>query len=66
MTKGIDGYIKGKLAGMIYYRALAQSADAKPPANPFPSSEYQAYVEWNNGFGDGFADGALCTARKVA
>ncbi len=66
MSSGIDGYIKGKLAGMIYYRALEQNALAKAPANPYPTSEHSAYLEWNHGFGDGFADGPLGAARKAA
>jgi hypothetical protein len=66
MNKGIDAYIKGKMAGLNYYRALEMDAAAKAPTNPFPFAQHPAYLEWDRGFGDGFADGGLGMARKRA
>jgi hypothetical protein len=66
MSNAIDGYVKGKLAGMNHCRALQHNPKAKPPANPYPTSNGLAFVEWDRGFSEGFAQGMAGAARKAA
>jgi len=66
MTSAIDGYVKGKLSGANLYRARQKDPGAKSPENPFPPSDYLAYVEWDRGFNDGFEQAARQGMREAA
>jgi hypothetical protein len=59
----IDAYVNGRLAGASHFRVAQVDSDVVPPANPCPSSEYMAAVEWDRGFNDGFAQGARAGSR---
>jgi hypothetical protein len=59
----VEAYVKGKLAGANHYRAKQLTSSTGVPANPCPSSSYMAYVEWDRGFNDGFAQGARGASR---
>jgi hypothetical protein len=62
----VAAYAEGRIAGAKYSLALQRHPETKRPSSPYSGEEYLAGVEWERGFGDGFAQGERrkSTARR--
>jgi hypothetical protein len=60
----VEAYAKGKIAGVNHYFTLQREPGAKQPTSPYSGAAYLAGVEWERGFGDGFAQGQRSGSRS--